>query len=44
MEQIFKYPKQMLEDYYKSTNQNHILQSYESEIINIGKNIERYTN
>ena len=44
IEQIFKNPKQILEEYYSSHNQNTMLESYREEFDNILKNIERYMN
>ncbi len=44
IDSIFKNPKELLEKYYSSNNQNGILENYRTEFNDILKKIERYSN
>lgn len=43
IEEIFKNPEKMLEEYYHSKNQNNLIENYKEEFYEILKKIERYS-
>jgi len=43
IEEIFKNPDKVLEEYYNSKNQNNLIENYKEEFHDILKKIEKYS-